>query len=158
MVFHLMLPDIAESKTCSCDSLTPFYNPFYSQYHRTQRTSQSLWRTRCCIVVASHSNFLGRSTTRDVIRADVAGSKIVLRVLSSALYFTCLCRKLQNCTVEEAVRTITFNLKFYRLNHVDPTRPGPTRGSGQDSCNSGLAETLNVLIQHCHHNEYFSFW
>ena len=129
---------------------------------RRERHSQ-LWRIRCCIVVASHSNFLGRSTTRDVIRADVAGSKIVLRVLSSALYFTCLCRKLQNCTVEEAVRTITFNLKFYRLNHVDPTRPdtpifvnfvtrpdptrpGPTRGSGQDSCNSAPHETAIALV------------
>jgi len=27
------------------------------------------------------------------------------------------------------VRIITFNLKFYRLNHVDPTRPDPWVGS-----------------------------
>ena len=43
MGFH-QLAEIADSKTCSCDSLTPplFYNQFYSQYHRTQRTSK--WR------------------------------------------------------------------------------------------------------------------
>jgi len=46
-----------------------------------------------------------------------------------------------------------FNLMFYHLRQMDPTRPGhtckfsdpiwpdptdPTRGSGQQSCNSGL--------------------
>ena len=69
MGFHL-LAEIAESKTCSCDSLTPpFYKQFYSQYHRTQRTSK--WRigaaNKALHCIACHSNFLGRSKTRDVI-------------------------------------------------------------------------------------------
>jgi len=43
MGFHL-LAEIAQLKTCSCDSSTPapFYNQFYSQYHKTQKTSK--WR------------------------------------------------------------------------------------------------------------------
>ena len=70
MDFHL-LAEIAESKTCSRDSLTPppFYNQFYSQYHRTQRTSK--WRigaaNKALHCLACHSNFLGRSKTRDTI-------------------------------------------------------------------------------------------
>ena len=70
MGFHLWV-EIAESKTCSCDSPTPppFYSQFYSQYHRTKRTSK--WRigaaNKALHCIACHSNFLGRSKTRDAI-------------------------------------------------------------------------------------------
>ena len=55
------------------------------------------------------------------------------------LYFICVRRKL-HC---KSSARHNFNLIFYHLSHVDPTRPdptrpGPTRGSGQQSCNSGV--------------------
>ena len=79
MGFHL-LAEIAESKTCNCDSLTPplFYNQFYSQYYRTQRTSK--WRigapNKALHCTDCHSNFLGRSKTRMPFTADAPRNKI----------------------------------------------------------------------------------
>jgi len=66
----------------------------------------------------------------------------------TTLYFICVCRKL-HC---KSSAVYNFNLIFYHLSHVDPTRPGhtckfsdptrpdPTRGSGQQSCNSVSTE------------------
>jgi len=156
MGFHL-LAEIAESKTCSCDSLTPapFYNQFYSQYHRTQRTSK--WRIGaankaldCILPVTATSRDAARHGmpfTADAPRNKIAPSFHLVCTYSdilTTLYFICVCRKL-HC---KSSAVYNFNLIFYHLSHVDPTRPDPatlvnfltrsdpTRGSGQQSYNS----------------------
>jgi len=50
----------------------------------------------------------------------------------TTLYFICVRMKL-HC---KSSAMHNFNLIIYHLSHVDPTRPDPTSGSGQQSCNS----------------------
>ena len=148
MGFHL-LAEIAESKTCSCDSLAPplFYNQFYSQYHRTQRTSK--WRigaaNKALHCIACHNNFLGQMPFCRQMYHAIKLHHLVTWCASNiltTLYFICVCRKL-HCK-SSAMYNFNLNILPSEPSRPDPTRPGhtcnfltrpdATGGSGQQSC------------------------
>ena len=125
--FHLFA-EIAESKTCSCDSLTP--PPFTITGCRKRQSGASAPRTRRCIAYCLSQQLPGTlqytGCHLQQMHHAIKSHHLVTWCAHNSdmlitLYFICVGRKL-HC---KSSAMHNFKLIFYHLSHVDPTRPDP---------------------------------
>ena len=134
MGFHL-LAEIAESKTCSCECLTPppFLQPILQLVSQDAENVKVTHRRReqgaalHCLSQQLPGTQQDTGCHLQQMHHAIKSHHLVTWCASNSdilitLYFICVRRKL-HC---KSSAMHNFHLIFYHLSHVDPTRPGHT--------------------------------